>query len=269
MAKFDHVLFATDLDHTLLDRNREVSPQTREAIAYFMQNGGRFTLSTGRSLQAFELPRPYLPFNAPVVLSNGAVIYDYERQKLLFERSMSPDSLDVTLEVLAAFPEVGIEAYRVDGVYAFHPNYATTAHFSHVGIERPTWVESLQDIPLPWLKIIYTQSADYLQEVAAWFCARYAQRFDLVFSNPHLLEMQSLEANKGTGVAHLAQLLGIAEKDVYCAGDQQNDCAMVTRFTSFAPENAVDEVKQAATYVVGDCDNHAIRDAIMILDGLY
>jgi len=269
MPKFSQVLFATDLDQTLLNSSREISPENREAIDYFIKNGGHFTVCTGRSLHAFELPRPHLPFNAPVILSNGAVIYDYSAGKLLYACSMSPDSLEVCLDVLRAFPEVGIEAYRVDGVFAYHPNFATTTHFLNVGIENPTWVPRVEDIPLPWLKVIFTQDKDFLQEVAAWFTRRYGGRFDLVFSNPYLLEMQSPEANKGTGAARVADALGVAYADVYCAGDQQNDLAMISRFASFAPENAVPEVKAAARYIVSDCDHHAIRDAIGILDGLY
>jgi hydroxymethylpyrimidine pyrophosphatase-like HAD family hydrolase len=171
--------------------------------------------------------------------------------------------------VLGAFPEVGIETYRVDGVFGFHPNRATLSHFINVGIENPSWAQRIEDIPLPWLKVIYTHENEYLVRIAQWFSERYADRFDLVFSSPHLLEMQSPDTGKGRGTARLAALLGIDEKDVYCAGDQQNDLAMVSRFISFAPENCVDEIRSAATYIVSDCDEHAIRDAIGILDRIY
>ena len=54
MAKFDGVLLASDMDYTLLNSKGELSPESRKSISYFMENGGLFTIATGRSPQAFE-----------------------------------------------------------------------------------------------------------------------------------------------------------------------------------------------------------------------
>ena len=83
MGKFDCVLLASDFDDTLYNSSREVSAENREALNYFIRQGGRFTVSTGRAHRTFS---PYVhlaPVNAPVILSNGALLYDYSADKVI------------------------------------------------------------------------------------------------------------------------------------------------------------------------------------------
>ena len=49
MGKFDGVLFFSDYDDTLYNYRLAVSPENRAAIRYFQENGGRFSVATGRA----------------------------------------------------------------------------------------------------------------------------------------------------------------------------------------------------------------------------
>jgi len=270
MGKFEGVLFATDLDDTLLDRKKGVSQKNREAIEYFRREGGVFTYATGRSLQSFELPRKFLPKSGPVVLSNGSVVYDYEKGELLFSCSMGPESVQVAEEIITLFPEVGMEFYQLDAVYAYKMNAPMKDHLDRVGIrENFISVQNPGQVPTPWIKGIFVHEYELLQQVETYFRGKYGGDFELVFSDPTLLEMQDLSGNKGEGVQKLADLLGISARHVYVAGDQQNDLAMLKRFQAFVPENGTPEALAEADWVVRDCDEDAIAHAIEILDGIY
>ena len=92
MGKFDGVLLASDFDNTLLyteDALRTGGPvpplpeRNREALAYFMAQGGRFAIATGRALPAFLRHAGDVPMNAPGVVCNGAAIYDFEKGEYL------------------------------------------------------------------------------------------------------------------------------------------------------------------------------------------
>ena len=52
--------------------------------------------------------------------------------------------------------------------------------------------------------------------------------------------------DKGEGVARFAVSRGVPEENIYCAGDNMNDMAMVARFHGCAVKNAVPELKAAA-----------------------
>ena len=53
MGKFSGKLFVSDMDATLLDSEHRISDENREAIEYFISEGGRFTVS-----ELAKLPRP-------------------------------------------------------------------------------------------------------------------------------------------------------------------------------------------------------------------
>ena len=83
MGKFDGVLLASDYDGTLYDSHGIITEEVRAAIRYFTDNGGRFTVCTGRSKQGFHAYSPdYI--NAPVLLANGAMAYDYAAERTVF-----------------------------------------------------------------------------------------------------------------------------------------------------------------------------------------
>ena len=58
--------------------------------------------------------------------------------------------------------------------------------------------------------------------------------------------------DKGEGVARYADSMGVPPDNVYCAGDNMNDCAMIARFHGLAVENAVPALKSAAEATLPD-----------------
>jgi len=46
--KFEGLMLVSDLDGTLLNSKLEVSEENIKAVSYFVDNGGIFTIATGR-----------------------------------------------------------------------------------------------------------------------------------------------------------------------------------------------------------------------------
>ena len=55
MGRFTGVLLATDYDDTLYDSQGTISPENRQAICRFVDQGGLFCISTGRSYINFAI----------------------------------------------------------------------------------------------------------------------------------------------------------------------------------------------------------------------
>ena len=71
-------------------------------------------------------------------------------------------------------------------------------------------------------------------------------------------------------MAKAADLLGIARENLYCMGDNQNDIPMLALSAiPFAPSNCAREVRNWGARVLGSCDEHAVAQAIEILDSIY
>ena len=183
MGKFDGVLFFSDYDDTLYNHRLEVSQENRDAIHYFIKEGGRFSIATGRAHRTFtpqiELER--LEFNAPVVLSNGAAIYDYTQDRYLVETFLPPDTPERMAEVCARFPELAFEAYYGEDIYLYNSNIVSETHLKRVGV--PYFQCAIEDMPRPWIKVIMEQDEPYLKDIQAFILDRWGDEFEAIFSN--------------------------------------------------------------------------------------
>ena len=154
MGRFRGVLLATDYDDTLYSTNATISPENRQAIEYFVAEGGKFCISTGRSYINFaiQMEKERLPVNAPVILSNGASIYDFATEKSLWLKHLPPLAPRHLAQVCRAFPQVGFEAYHQDEVFTFRANEVTRHHLTRchlTGVPR-----AIEAMPVPWIKVI-------------------------------------------------------------------------------------------------------------------
>ena len=84
MGKFDGIFIASDMDGTLLDDTHAIQRETIQALEYFTQNGGYFSLATGRTRPATAAYRKLLPCNGPGVYLNGAIICDEALEKVIY-----------------------------------------------------------------------------------------------------------------------------------------------------------------------------------------
>ncbi len=84
MGIFDGVLIATDFDGTLFC-NGEIKPENLESIRYFNENGGKFTICSGRNYQFLRDFEPKLPINTYTISYNGAYIINIDSGNVLFE----------------------------------------------------------------------------------------------------------------------------------------------------------------------------------------
>lgn len=268
MGKFDGVLLATDFDDTYYGADNRVPPENLEAVDYFKSQGGTFTISTGRAHRTFS---PYLdlaPVNAPVILSNGAQLYDFAAGKMVLETTLPP-TVGADLELLAQLvPEVSLEAYHGEEIYIWNPNPWTWFHLNKAGTgadEVP-----IAAMPHPWGKAILHQDYPILKKAQAQLLARWGDRYEAIFSNDHMLELTAKGSTKGGMVLELAKRLGIRREHIYCVGDNQNDIPMLAvSAIPFAPANCAQEVKDFGATLLPTCQEGAVAHLIRHLDRRY
>lgn len=271
MGKFDGVLLVSDYDDTLYDQRLEVSEKNRSAIEYFIGEGGRFSVATGRAHETFtpQIARERIPINAPVILSNGSAIYDYGQEKYLHLSALGEEAADHMAEVMKAIPELGFESYHNGAICVYNPNLVSRRHLERVNAAY-TVCERIEDMPGPWTKLILEQDAPVLKRTQQMFREKWDHLYEAIFSNPYLLEVTAKGNTKGALVTRVAGLLGIRAENIYCIGDNQNDIPMLAvSAIPFAPDNCADEVKEWGARLVGHCNDGAVAQVIGILDGIY
>ena len=280
MGKFSGVLLASDFDNTLIYTEEalrtgqpvpELSKRNREALEYFMAEGGRFAVATGRALAAFVKYADMVPMNAPGIVCNGAALYDFAKGEYLETTTLNAQARERGQAVLDRFPEAAVEAYHIDNViHAVHPN-AVTRHHEHLTKVMVTEAPTLLDVPLPLGKLLFEGDHDTLEAVRAFLAEQGWDRdYELIFSGKSLLEMTEKGANKGGMLRRLAARLNISMDHVYCVGDEANDISMLTAAAEgFAPANCVPAVRDCGATIVSDARNSALADVVARLEEKY
>ena len=82
-------LIAVDLDGTLLDDNRQVSPGNRQAIQDILSAGKIFTVSTGRPVQGIKTIADMIDADLPFIVYNGAMVITSKTNQVLYESVLS------------------------------------------------------------------------------------------------------------------------------------------------------------------------------------
>ena len=268
MGKFDGVLLVTDFDETLCDDRHVISEADQAAIVSFQRQGGCFTVATGRSRRTFLPYARQLPLTAPVIVANGASIFDFAADETVAETALPSCFRADALELAGRFPTLAFETY--DGLTALccRPNRATLRHAARVNCG---FVETTLDrFPDPCLKLILEESEPLLRRVRDYVLSAWPGRYEAFFSAPILLELTDRGCTKASAVLTLARRLGIAPEHIYCAGDHQNDLPMLRAARiGFCPANATPEVRASGARIVGPGGNGCVRDVVAGLDALY
>lgn len=269
MGKFDGVLLVSDYDATFAEGNN-VHPDNLDMLAYFEAEGGRFTIATGRTHCTFRKIRPLVPFNAPVLMANGALIYDFETGETLFESPLPPTVREDMAELSRQFPKMSLEVYSGENdLYAWNPNLYVRNHIAYTGAR--SHICPIGEMPFPWEKAIMEHNHRTLLTFQAEILKRWGDRYEVIFSADHMLELNAKGCTKGASALRLAEMLGIQKENVYCVGDNENDIAMLdVSAIPFAPENAIPAVKAVPGVVVlPPCRKGTIAALIRHLDAIY
>lgn len=281
MGKFTGVLLASDYDNTLLDTESarrsggeapRVSERNQAALRYFMEQGGRFAVATGRALAALERFVDEIPMNAPAIICNGAALYDFSAREYLDYILLNRDLCRRCQELLLASPTTAAEAYPLleSVIHAVRPNAYTRQHehLTHTTVREDA---SLLEVPQPLTKVIFEDEHAALEALRDRLLAQpWIQECEMAFSAANLLELTGRGASKGGMVRRLAARLEIPMDHVYCVGDEANDITMLRAATQgFAPANCVDAVRACGATLVADCRHDALAEVVDILDQRY
>lgn len=276
MGKFDGVLLCSDIDATLLIKGI-LPEENQKAIKYFQDNGGRFTLCTGRLFDFLDKYSHLVMPNAPFIAMNGTMIVDRSTGETLYSRPLDADPGKMVEDTLRALP------YLL-AAYVFPEGHSTKVTLTDNGDFEVFFPESDGRPPekaknaaelnkilgypdnSKIYKIVFTVKTDRSDEAKAAIMERFSD-FSVFRSWINGIEVQNSEADKGKGARMLADILGDV-KLLVCAGDYENDISMIEQADiGYAVANAHPSVKAAADRVTKrECLEGAIAEIIYDLD---
>lgn len=267
MGIFDGVLLASDFDGTLACDGAVVAQRDANAIKYFIAQGGRFTVSTGRTYQGFHLYSPEY-INAPVLLCNGTMLYDYKAEKVCFCNPIDEYGIEPVRELLRNFPECAIEIYPFNKTFAINPNETVDRHITGQDISYSVISDPAESV-FPWIKAMI-EAGKNSQAVQGFLEEKKFSGIKYIPTRGNYVELIACGNDKGTGLMRLAETLGISPEHVYAAGDGYNDHEMLkAAHAGFVPVSGDTQLKAAAQYTVRSNNDGCIENVIEILSGIY
>lgn len=257
------VIIMSDMDGTLLNSDKKITDKDRTAIERFISLGGKFTVSTGRTIEAFEQYHKILDLRMPVVLYNGGIIYDYSEQKVMYAEYLPDGVREIASELLEAMPTAGGEVLKFDKTYVFRNNYYQKIHTTLCGIS-PEYAE-LSEIPDDeWLKVLFAMSPEEIPVMEKIISERNYSNVDFVKSSGIFIEMLPHNISKGSALDEYRKLDGMNEYTFVAIGDFDNDIEMIqSADLGVCPANAEESVKKVSGLVLEkSCDNGAVAELI-------
>lgn len=264
-------LIALDMDDTLLNEEKRLTKRNEEALRKAAEKGIQIVPATGRLYDAIPEEVRNLEFINYAITVNGSSIYDVRKGEYLcnvaipIERACEIMSYVETLPVIYDCYIDG-HGYMNQSMYDISPQWVPEPFLTLVLKYRtpvPEIKQFIKDFKRPVQKIqLFVQQRDKLQFIYDSVKEHFPQT-DVTSSMENNIEICDINANKGFALHRLADLLGIAHEDTMAFGDGGNDVVMM-KMAGFgiAMANGIDEVKNNAKYVTGDCNDSGVAQAI-------
>lgn len=262
------ILF-TDLDGTLLNTQKEISPENAAAIDDALLAGHKIVISTGRPLcgclkqiRDLHLDRP----GCYAITYNGGLIYDCYEQKAIYRKSIPIPYVKQIFEE-AKKRDLYCQTYSDECLLAPADTEELRQYIAHTGAPYridPALPEHLTEEPVKILVIDLEKGREYLDAYRNDMELLFNQKLSIFYSNPLYLEHVSYGISKGNAITWLCGHLQIPLSHTIAAGDQENDISMIrTAHIGVAMANAIPSVKSCADYITNaDCDHSGIAEVI-------
>ncbi len=246
---FSNVLLTVDFDRTLTDPESVIPQRNLDAIAYFMENGGAFTVNTGRDLATLCQYMHQIKTNVPLLLLNGSATY-YEGEGGDF-RPIQLDLWQTMAEVQEMFPGQNLEIQGLDMHYLIDPSPEYRQLYDNSG-----WQYQIAEkgADLPFLKFaifgevhrpVMADMFSGTDEELAFFDHMekaiqqyYGDKVVVFRSAPRIIDVHAAGVSKLVAARDLQKKLG--KEILVCVGDAENDICMLDGADyAFCPSDAI------------------------------
>lgn len=267
MKREPKILF-TDLDDTLLDTHKHISPKNLSAIKDALRAGHYIVINTGRPLAATKGILQTLHLEEKgcyAVTYNGGLIYDCFKRTVLYQNSLP---IPYVKYIFAQAEKAGLhcQTYSTTHLLSKKDTPELRSYVARTNIPYlivPDFLETLAEEPIKILVIDdnnHERLVSYRSGIEKWA----EGKISLFFSSDSYLEHVATGVSKGSAMQLLCQQLNVPIERTIAAGDAENDIPMlITAHTGVAMKNASLEIKKYADYITeNDCNHSGIAEVI-------
>lgn len=263
----DYKLIVLDIDGTLTNSKKEITPRTKEALIKIQEQGVYVAIATGRPTpgtkklaEEIQLDR----FGNYVLSFNGGRVINCKTGEVVLDKTL-PAEMSWELCDVARENGVGILTYDSECALAgpgeIDEYMELEARINHIELKQVGHFKDYVDFPVN--KCLMTGEPEYLAELEKKLKKKYSGKLNVFRSEPFFLEMMPKGIDKAAVIQNFLPFLGVTREEVICCGDGYNDKTMI-EFAGLgvAMANARDEVKEVADYITDSNDEDGIAKVV-------
>lgn len=263
----DYRLLALDLDGTLTNSRKEITPPTLKALIDIQEKGVKVVLASGRPVYGIIPLAEQLhlaDYGSYLLGFNGGRIIDCRTKQAVYNQTL-PDNIVMTLfHMVKQYPGLDIITYTDDRILSgINPNKYTEleSRINHMPVIE--MVDFTINVPEHPNKFLVTGEPEIIARCKDELTAYYHTKLSIYCSDPFFLEIMPRGIDKGNSLSQLLKTTGISAEQMICCGDGYNDITMIELAgLGVAMENAQPIVKSLADYITKSNDEDGVLHVI-------
>ena len=255
-------VLALDLDGTLTNTEKVITPRTKAALQEAARRGVCLVLASGRPTVGIEPLAKELELDrrGGCILSyNGGKIIDCKTGETLVQHEFPPELIDPVC-TFARYWNVMPLTYDAKGIVtedAANPYVGEEARINKIPARQ---VENLPaEVTYPINKLLLTGDPADMPHVEELMQQEFAGKLSICRSAPFFIETMPLGVGKDTSLEILLRAKGLTPANLMACGDGWNDLPMIRLAgMGVAMGNASDELKSIADLVCDPCEEQGV-----------
>ncbi len=262
-------LYVSDLDGTLLNNAGKLSPRTVDMLNSFMDSGTLFSYCTARGIATSGKLLEKVHLNAPVSVMNGVFIYDPLTKDYAVKNMFGEERSNVIKRTITELGETPMIFSFIEGrermsfINGSENLKAFLAQRKGDERRRPLkGYDGMFDGEMFYISFIDPKNKEELLKIFTEENGFHTSCYKDTYP-PHSLwlEVFPSESGKAESIKKLKELTGADEVLVF--GDNANDIPMFeVADRCYAVENAIPELKEKATGVIGSNERWGVPEFI-------
>lgn len=211
-------LIAIDLDGTLLNNEKQITPRTKLALQRAKEKGVKVVLCTGRPLLGMVHYLDELGLRDEGdfgITYNGGLVQKTNNGEILAQKKLTKQHIEELYQLSQAL-ELPMNFIDLKQVYALpHPENRASL-YGTVMKALPMVSVVMEEVPadIAVNKAVFCFDQVILDEAITRIPASLTEKYTIMKSRPFLLELLPQGVDKGQGIASLCQLLNIDASEV-------------------------------------------------------
>ncbi len=262
----DYKLIALDIDGTLTNSRKEISPRTRYTLLEAQDQGKKIILASGRHpLGVYPIAQDLMleRYGGYIMSFNGGKIIDCTTGKTIVSKLFPGEYL---ADIVSVLKDSNITMITFDDKRIYADNKVNDYTFIEKDVLKTDMITTddfVAAVRFPFNKILLAGEPDELDSYQTVLSKRYDGLLDVYKSAPYFMEIMPFGISKGAMLPPLLDKLGIRRDELIAFGDNYNDLTMIG-YAGFgvAMDNGEAELKKIADYVCESNDRDGIAETL-------